>query len=177
VDTPQGMRTKALQGGHPVTTGHRMALTAVVEAFRMLKTVSKVYVLTPSHYVVEGFNHSWIGIARSHGRSGDFDNESDDPNPDLWQALLTVIAPHNVTWERTGGYQSAESQQAESLALHETFQARSVSLPPSDAIDLSTTITTLFGDPTSRAQLIEYLHTHPNQWSDLQSAMHRPVGS
>lgn len=171
-ETPQGMRTKALQGGDPETTDHRMALTAVVEAFRMLKTASEVYVMTPSHYVVEAFEHSWIGVARSHGRSGDLHNDTDDPNADLWQNLLTVTAPHDITWEWTGGHQSAASEQAETLALHEAFEVRSASLPSGDAIDLSAMIAPIFDDPTSRARLVEYLRTHPDQWAHLHSAMH-----
>lgn len=75
-----------------------MELTAVIEAFRLLKRPSRVIVHTDSHYVIDGITvqiHKWL----KHGWRVNAKREL--ANKELWRELHLLVQPHTVEWRKT----------------------------------------------------------------------------
>lgn len=107
---------KHMSGAEPNTTNNRMELTAVIEAFKALKTPCSVTVVTDSRYVVDAFKAGWI---RNWLRNG-WKTAGKQPvkNVELWQELLAVSQNHRVTWEWIRGHAGhPENEIADALAV------------------------------------------------------------
>lgn len=85
-----------LSGGFRNTTNNRMELLAAVEALGALKRPCTVELHSDSQYLVNAFNKNWISGWKRKG----WKNAKKEPvaNRDLWERLITVAAPHQVTW-------------------------------------------------------------------------------
>jgi ribonuclease HI len=96
-----GEHRKELFGGEKLTTNNRMELTAVVEGLRALKGPSAVTVHTDSSYVMNGMK-TWIAGWKRNG----WQTSAKKPvkNVDLWQALDTEVARHDVHWVWVKGH-------------------------------------------------------------------------
>lgn len=96
-----GEHRKELFGGERLTTNNRMELTAVVEGLRALKGPSAVTVHTDSSYVMNGMK-TWIAGWKRNG----WQTSAKKPvkNVDLWQALDTEVARHDVHWVWVKGH-------------------------------------------------------------------------
>lgn len=104
-----------ITGGDPKTTGNRMELSAVIEAFRRLNAMAgaetaEVTVRTASEYVCNAFNRGWLETWNGNGwknRTG-----ATVKNSDLWKELQQVIGENrSPVWELIKDDQADEDYQ------------------------------------------------------------------
>ena len=96
-----GEPEKEMFGGEPLTTTHRMELTAVIEALAALKRSTPVAVYTDSEYVKNGIT-TWIKGWKSRGwRTAD---GKPVKNQELWQRLDALVSQHQVSWHWVRGH-------------------------------------------------------------------------
>lgn len=107
---------KRMSGAEHDTTNNRMELTAVIEALKALKTACVVEITTDSRYIVDAFQKNWLAGWQKNG----WRTASKQPvkNIELWKELLTVCAPHRVSWHWIRGHNGhPENEIADSLAV------------------------------------------------------------
>lgn len=84
------------------TTNNRMELTAVIEGLKMLKEAVDLDIYSDSAYTVNAFTEGWIdNWLVNNWRTS---NKKPVQNVELWQELLTLLAPHNITWHKVKGH-------------------------------------------------------------------------
>lgn len=109
-----GVHERALCGGEVHTTNNRMELRAVIEGLNALKQPCAVDVFTDSRYVQQGISE-WIHAWQQRGWKTS--NNQAVKNADLWQALLSACAPHQVRWHWVKGHAGdAGNERADALA-------------------------------------------------------------
>lgn len=104
-----------LSGGAAETTNNRMELTAVIEALKKLKYPCKVTIYTDSKYVADAFLQGWIWnwIKKGWVKS----DKKPVLNPELWQALLAQLRPHDYTFVWVKGHAGhPENERCDALA-------------------------------------------------------------
>lgn len=109
-----GTRRKELFGGAPDTTNNRMELMAAIEALNALKKASRVTLHTDSTYVKDGLT-KWIHGWKKNG----WKTAAKKPvkNKDLWQALESACARHEIDWVWVKGHAGDEgNEKADELA-------------------------------------------------------------
>ncbi len=105
---------KELSGGEPETTNNRMELTAAIEALSALTRPCQVDLFTDSSYVKDGITQ-WIHRWRQNGWRTS--NKKPVKNAELWQALDTALARHDVKWHWVKGHAGhPENERADELA-------------------------------------------------------------
>lgn len=117
-----GDREKELCGGEPDTTNNRMELTAVIEGLRSLTRTCQVRVHTDSQYVQKGIQE-WL---KNWKRKG-WKTSTGQPvkNRDLWEALDSMAAKHQVEWHWVRGHAGhPENERADALANAGVVKAR-----------------------------------------------------
>ena len=109
-----GETEKELFGGEAETTNNRMELRAAIEALNALKEPCNVELTTDSQYVKGGIT-GWIINWKKNGWKTA--NKKPVKNDDLWQALDTAVARHNVNWHWIKGHAGhEENERADELA-------------------------------------------------------------
>jgi ribonuclease HI len=101
-------------GGEASTTNNRMEMMAVIEALRALKRPSKVLLHTDSTYVMKGITE-WIHGWKARG----WRTAAKEPvkNVDLWKALDTEVARHQIEWKWVKGHSGHDgNERADALA-------------------------------------------------------------
>ena len=93
---------KELSGGEPMTTNNRMELTAAIEALRALSRPCEITLTSDSKYLVDGITKGWAESWKIRGWVKA--DKSPALNPDLWDALLTELARHEVTFVWVKGH-------------------------------------------------------------------------
>ena len=79
-----------------------MELTAVIAGLKMLKEPVELNIYSDSAYTVNAFLEGWIYSWQINGwRTA---NKKPVQNIELWQELLDLIKPHNVTWNKVKGH-------------------------------------------------------------------------
>ncbi len=109
-----GEKEKELFGGERNTTNNRMELKAVIEALNALTRPCEVVVHTDSQYVQKGISE-WIHGWKARG----WKTAAKEPvkNVDLWQALDSAQARHNIQWRWVKGHAGhAGNERADALA-------------------------------------------------------------
>ena len=104
-----------LSGGEASTTNQRMELTAPIEGLRALPGRRAVAIYSDSAYVINCFRDKWYERWRQNG----WRNAQKRPvdNRDLWEALLTEVERHIVTWHKVAGHSGHElNDRADALA-------------------------------------------------------------
>lgn len=110
----EGSTKKELYGAEPLTTNNRMELLAAIEALRALTQPSQVELWTDSQYVQKGITE-WI----VNWKKKDWKTAKREPvkNVDLWQALDTEVAKHEISWHWVKGHSGhLENEHADRLA-------------------------------------------------------------
>ncbi len=109
-----GAHEKEISGAEPATTNNRMELMAAIEALTALKKPSKVRLHTDSKYVMDGVT-KWIhGWKKNGWKTAD---KKPVKNDDLWRALDTAAARHDVSWKWVKGHADDEmNNRADELA-------------------------------------------------------------
>ncbi|MAU40755.1 MAG: ribonuclease HI [Kordiimonas sp.] len=96
-----GDHEKELTGGAAETTNNKMELTATIEALNHLKRPCTIALHTDSTYVKDGIT-KWIhGWKKNGWRTA---NKKPVKNMELWQALESAIARHDVAWHWVKGH-------------------------------------------------------------------------
>ena len=115
---------RAISGGEASTTNNRMELTAVLRAFSLLKEPCEVTLCSDSKYVMDGLSKGWAKSWKRNGwRKGD---KKPALNPDLWDALLTVTAPHVIHYQWIRGHAGhPENERCDAMAVAESQKFRS----------------------------------------------------
>lgn len=109
-----GAHEKELSGGEALTTNNRMELTAAIEALNALKRPCIVTLSTDSRYVMDGLTKWIAGWQRNGWRTAD---RKPVKNADLWQALITASARHQIKWIWVKGHAGhADNERADALA-------------------------------------------------------------
>ena len=96
-----GGQEKRLHGGAAATTNNRMELTAAIEALNALKSACAVTLYTDSTYVKQGLNE-WL----PNWKARNWKTAARKPvkNQDLWQALDSACARHQIEWRWVKGH-------------------------------------------------------------------------
>ena len=112
-------REKELSGGEKDTTNNRMELTAVIKGFEALKEPCRVILTTDSKYVADALANGWAKSWQQNGwRKAD---RKPALNSDLWEKLLELIAPHDVTINWVKGHEGhPEHERCDTLAVEES---------------------------------------------------------
>ena len=93
---------KEFSGFSAETTNNQMEITAVIEGLKKLKEPCEVTIYTDSAYTMNAFSEGWIDNWILNGwRTA---NKKPVKNAELWQELLTLLKPHNVTWVKVKGH-------------------------------------------------------------------------
>lgn len=92
-----------ISGGFKLTTNNRMELMGVIAALRELNQKDKaITIFSDSSYVVNGINKGW---AKSWKKNNWIkSNKEPAINPDLWNELLDLIKPLNISFEWVKGH-------------------------------------------------------------------------
>ena len=117
-----GAHEKELFGGESATTNNRMELMAVIEGLRALKRPVQAEIYTDSQYVMKGMNE-WIKGWKARG----WKTAAKEPvkNVDLWQALDSECARHELKWHWVKGHNGhVENERADALARRGVEQNR-----------------------------------------------------
>ena len=91
-----------LSGGESLTTNNRMELMGPIEGLRSLAGRRRVEIHSDSAYVVNCFRDKWYEAWRKNGWRNKQKKLID--NRDLWEALLTEVERHDVTWHKVAGH-------------------------------------------------------------------------
>lgn len=110
---------KCISGGEAETTNNRMELSAVIEAFKLLKEPCEITLWTDSKYVADGLGKGWAaGWKRNGWRKAD---KKPALNPDLWDELLSLYDKHDVTIQWIKGHAShPENEKCDKMAVAES---------------------------------------------------------
>jgi len=109
-----GGHEKELYGGEAHTTNQQMELQAAIEALKALKRPCRITIISDSRYVVQGMTE-WIHSWKKKG----WKTAGKKPvsNLERWQALDSLAAGHEVTWQWVKGHAGyAENERADELA-------------------------------------------------------------
>ena len=109
---------KVISGGEAQTTNNRMELRAVIEGLKSLNKRCIVEVHSDSAYVINAINNGWIDgwAARS------WENVK---NPDLWFALRSELARHDVRFIKVKGHSDNElNNRCDEIARKESQAVR-----------------------------------------------------
>ena len=115
-----GQHVKELYGGEANTTNNRMELTAVIAAFKALKSPGQVVeVFTDSAYVANCFREKWYeSWEKNKWRNA---AHKAVENQDLWQELLALVRQHQVRFCRVRGHVNLQSKSTDLDKLYEKF--------------------------------------------------------
>lgn len=107
-------KSRELCGGEALTTNNRMELTAVIRALEALNRPCAVRLHTDSKYVQQGITE-WIRSWKKRGwRTAD---GKPVKNQDLWHALDSAAARHDIEWVWVKGHAGHEgNERADALA-------------------------------------------------------------
>ena len=109
-----GEHERELFGGERLTTNNKMELTAVIEGLRALTRRCSVTIHVDSTYVMNGVQRWMPGWKRNGWRTAD---KKPVKNLDLWQALDTELARHEVRWAWVKGHSGDPgNERADALA-------------------------------------------------------------
>jgi len=92
---------KEINGFSLETTNNIMELTAVIEALSIIKTKSKITIITDSNYVKDGIT-KWINNWKEKGWKTA--NKKPVKNKTLWKKLDNLTNNHNITWKWVRGH-------------------------------------------------------------------------
>lgn len=106
---------RELSGGEPATTNNRMELIAAISALEALKEPCEVELWTDSQYLARAVNEGWLAGWKRRGWRR---KEGELKNPELWQALDTLLARHNVSFNWLKGHDGHEyNERCDALAV------------------------------------------------------------
>ncbi len=119
-----GSLEKELSGGEARTTNNRMELTAAIEALKALNKPCEVDLYSDSKYLIDALEKGWV-----YGwRKNNWIKKDKKPalNPDLWEALLELLARHTVRLHWVKGHAAnGKNNRCDQLAVAESRKFQS----------------------------------------------------
>lgn len=114
---------KVMSGGERATTNNRMELMGAIAAFEALKEPCIVLFTSDSKYVIDGLDKGWAAGWKKKGwKKAD---GSPALNPELWDRLLTAIAPHEIAFHWVKGHAGHPyNERCDALATMEADKLR-----------------------------------------------------
>lgn len=115
VDAKGTLYERELSAGYKKTTNNRMELMAAIRGLEALTKPCQVTLYSDSKYLVDAFNQNWIGgwVKRGWKKA----DKKPVKNVDLWQYLLKVMEPHEVTFVWVKGHDGhPENERCDTLA-------------------------------------------------------------
>lgn len=111
-DTKGELHVLELTEGFRETTNNRMELLGVIRGLEALNKPCDVNVISDSKYVTDAFNQKWIDSwLKTNWKKRTV------KNIDLWEKLLEVMKPHNVTFSWVKGHAGhPENERCDELA-------------------------------------------------------------
>ena len=114
-----GAHEKELSGGAAETTNNRMELMAVIEALRRLKEPCVVELYSDSKYVIDALSLGWVYGWKKKGWIKS--DKKPALNVDLWETLLTLLAPHEMRYHWVKGHADNDyNNRCDALAVAES---------------------------------------------------------
>ena len=110
-----GKHRKELAAGYRLTTNNRMELRGAIAALEFLREPCEVELHSDSKYLVQAITEKWLaGWQRRGWLTAD---KKPVKNQDLWQQLLTAMAPHKIRWLWVKGHAGhTENERCDELA-------------------------------------------------------------
>ncbi len=103
-----------ISGGCRNTTNNQMELTAVIEAFKLLREPCSVTVYTDSQYIVNTVNKKWID---SWVKDNFMTKDGERANTSLWKEFINVTASHSCKFVWIRGHNGDKyNEQCDKLA-------------------------------------------------------------
>lgn len=97
-----GAHEKELSGGEEHTTNNKMELSGVIQALMVLKEPCEIDLYSDSKYVIDGITKGWAKGWKARGwKKAD---KTPAKNPELWDALLTLLDKHTVRFHWVKGH-------------------------------------------------------------------------
>ena len=107
-------KEKKISGFVKDTTNNRMELQAVIESLRLLNQNCKVDLYSDSVYEINGMTKWVFGWQQRSWRSS---NNKPVKNLELWQELLKLAGPHQISWHWVKGHDGNKGNEiADALA-------------------------------------------------------------
>lgn len=101
-DSRGTLHERTYSEGFRETTNNRMELMAAIVGLEHLTRPCRVALFSDSKYLCDAFNKGWIDKWQKEGfRRG---RSSEVRNIDLWERLLEVAGPHEITWNWVKGH-------------------------------------------------------------------------
>ena len=114
---------RELSGGERETTNNRMELTAVIEALKALKEPCTVELYSDSKYVIDALSLGWVWGWKKKGWIKS--DKKPALNVDLWEALLPLIAKHELHYHWVKGHaDNPKNERCDCLAVEQSRMYR-----------------------------------------------------
>lgn len=115
-----GSHRKELYGGEYNTTNNRMEMTALLEAFKAIKTDNQtIRVFSDSSYLMDCFRQKWYVKWQKNGWKTSA--KTDVENKDLWVELLDFLPRHKISFFRVKGHVNPDKPGIDMGKLYEKF--------------------------------------------------------
>lgn len=112
-----GKHRKELSGGYRLTTNNRMELRAAVVALAALKEPCKVAFYSDSKYLLDSIEKGWAKRWRANGWWKGKKLKDPVLNFDIWDELLPLLEPHDISWHWVKGHAgNEENERCDELA-------------------------------------------------------------
>lgn len=99
-------KQKKCAGAEKETTNNRMELMAVIQGLKALKEPCKVKLFSDSAYVINAFKNDWISAWQKNNWINSQKNAV--LNRDLWEELISLVAKHDVEFNKVKGHADNE---------------------------------------------------------------------
>lgn len=107
-------------GGEKNTTNNRMELTALAEAFDMLKKEGlPICVFSDSSYLIRCMNEKWYKNWQNNGWKNA--NKKPVENKDLWERIIQHLTKHNIRFYHVKGHVNLDSKNTNIDNLYNKF--------------------------------------------------------
>ena len=114
---------REMSGGEENTTNNRMELTAVIRGLQALNQRCTVELYSDSKYVIDALEKGWAEGWKKRGWVKS--DKKPAMNPELWDALLTLLDTHRVEFVWVKGHAGHPyNERCDRLAVAETEKHR-----------------------------------------------------
>lgn len=115
-----GTHRKELFGGEINTTNNRMEMTALLNALKAIKKEQQIIsVFSDSAYLMNCFREKWY--ESWYHNNWKTSKKTEVENRDLWEALLSLLKIHTISFYRVKGHVNLQSTKTDKAALYEKF--------------------------------------------------------
>jgi len=115
---PATGKEKVGSGGLPLTTNNQMELSAVIQGLAVLRTRSRVDIVTDSTYVAKGAQDWMPGWKKNGWRRKEKNSWKPVKNVEFWQELDKLLQKHQIRFTIIKGHSGhPENERCDQLAV------------------------------------------------------------